>query len=630
MPGRANFEKDDLYINRFMTGLYSQRSPLFTPMSSMGLQTIQRLDTLFDGADMDLSHNLTLIRRPGFGTYCSAPLTAGDFPQKFFSFKNVAGVTRAMVETPSGVYQFDTGTVTQVIPKSSTTQGSMTKVADQMYYCYGRGSESWKWDGTHLTKWGIDAPALAPTITTESGTLTTVNGGYRYLYVYSNSLTGHISSSSPVSASTLNVQNKYFTLAGPCSTDPQVDYVDIYRTEDGGAVYYACGSVPNVSNTNWAFTDTFTDPDLNTDEVVTPGHSNDPPPFGANLAVFYQNRYFLACGSLLYFSGGPDITNGVPEESFNPSNVFRFPGAITAFAASSQGLLVFTSSDCYVILGNSTLTYYADEWQKNFGVMSQNCVAQDGDLIYVFTTMGQLFQISVSSGGTSMSEVGFPIQARLAAFDPTKVCMTVHRSGVDEGFFVSNGSTQMYRYSVSMGSWSTPYNPVGGCGAISSIEVTTANYQLLMGRSSGTNTILVRTPNKNNDAGSTYTCWATIGPLVLCAPGQVTTVESILVEMYPRGTYPTISVLLNEIATIGFGSLGFGEGPFGLSSSFTALPNPVADPPKLTDSLSVWSKRHYMKAAQSPLAHSQIRHMQIMLSFASEDQPSEVMGIALA
>src|SRR5579863_5700496 len=115
MPGRTNLEKSVTYINRWMTGLYSQRSPLFTPMSSMGLQMIQRMDTLWDGADMDISHNMTLIRRPGFGTYCSQQLTAGDFPQRFFSFKNVAGTVRAMVETPSGVFQFTTSTTTKII-----------------------------------------------------------------------------------------------------------------------------------------------------------------------------------------------------------------------------------------------------------------------------------------------------------------------------------------------------------------------------------------------------------------------------------------------------------------------------------------------------------------------------------
>lgn len=632
MAGRVNLEKNVTYLNRFMTGLYSQRSPLFTPMSTMGLQVIQRMDSLWDGENTDISHSMTLIRRPGFGTYCSQQLTAGDYPQKYFSFKNTAGVVRAMVETPSAVSVFTATGVTEVITKSTILQGSMNKVASTFYYCDGNDSDTLKWDGTNLTKWGIAAPTIAPTIDTEAGTLTTVNGGYQYVYVYRNANTGHISSASRVSASTLNVANKSFGLSGPCSNDVQVTNVDIYRIEDGGGVFYFCASVANIPGTNWQYTDQNVDAALNTDLVVVPGsHSNDPPPSGANLSVLYQNRFFIAAGPFLYFSGGPDITNGQPEESFPPANVFRLPGSITALAATSQGLLVWTSSDCYVVLGNSTLTYYLDDWQKNFGVAGQNCIAQDGDTVFVFTTNAQLFQISVSSAGTSMSEVGFPIQGRLAAFPPTTTYLAIHRAGVDEGMFISDGVAKMYRYSVSMGCWSTPYNVVGGCGAISSIEVTTANYALLMGRSSGNNAILVRTPNAQNDNGSTYPCWVTIGSLVLSPPGETATVESILVEMFPFGTYPTVSVLLNEINEAGFGQTGFGGGGFGGGAvGFVDLPNPVADPPLLPASVSMWSNRHYLKYAQVPLAHSLVRHLQIRLNFVAEDVPSEVMGIAVA
>jgi hypothetical protein len=611
MPGRTNLEKSVTYINRWYSGEYSQRSPLFTPMSSMGLQIIQRMDTLWAGNDMDVSHQMTLIRRPGFSRYSSTSLGT-SYPQKYFSFKNTAGNIWAMVETPAAVSWFNTTSTTAVITKHTTAQGSMSKVADTFYYCDGNDTDTLKWDGTNLTKWGIVAPLLAPTITQSNGTLSTVNGGYSYLYVYQNLNTGHISSSSPVSAYTLDFTSKTITLAGPCSTDTQVTNVCIYRTDDGGADYYYLASVTNTPGTNWEYADTTVDSGLNDLIVVTPGDSNNPPPTGSNLTCFYQNRYWIAAGPYLYFSGGPDITNGVPEECFPPANVFTLPGSITGFAPTSQGLLVFTSSTAYVVYGNTTATYCINDWQQNFGVMNQNCICQDGDLVNVFTTNGQLFQFQASTSG-SLSEIGFPIQAKLAAFNPANVYTAIHRSGVDEGLFVSDGTANMFRYSISLGSWSTVYQPVGGCGALSSIEATTATFKLLMGHVTGNNYIYARDLTTNADDGTPFPCSVIIGSIVLASPSQVAEIESVLLEAYQIGTYPTVSVLLNEI-----------------SGTFTPLPNPVNDPPLLPASTSLWSKKHYIAGAQARLARTEVRHLQVKLDFIAEDAATEVMGLAIS
>jgi len=49
-----NVEAQGIWIQRWMTGLVTQRSPLFTPMSAMGLQFISRMDALIDGHDMEI------------------------------------------------------------------------------------------------------------------------------------------------------------------------------------------------------------------------------------------------------------------------------------------------------------------------------------------------------------------------------------------------------------------------------------------------------------------------------------------------------------------------------------------------------------------------------------------------
>jgi len=124
-----------------------------------------------------------------------------------------------------------------------------------------------------------------------------------------------------------------------------------------------------------------------------------------------MGRFFIASGNKLYFSGGPDITNGVPEECFPPANVFTLPDKVTCLKSLSIGLAVWTTADSYIVIGEDTVSFTLRPWQKNFGVPSQNAVAQDGDLLYIYTSQGQLFEI-----GQTPEEIGFAAAKLFASF----------------------------------------------------------------------------------------------------------------------------------------------------------------------------------------------------------------------
>lgn len=602
---KRNLETAGLYINRFQTGMYTQRSPLFIPISAMGIQMLSRTDTLWDGLNVEISSKMTLTRRYGYSRYCSSQFGVSDFPLAYYSFKNLSGTIKAMVDTPTALYWFNTTSQTAVFTKTSSAQLSMQKVASMLYFCNGNDSDTKKWDGTTATKWGITAPATAPTISVISGSLSPTVG-LKWGYVFKNSTTGHISTMSPASATTGVQTSKNFTISGDRSADTQVDKVDIYRTDDGGSNYFFVTSINNPAVGQWSFTDSNADSALNDDLVAPVDHANDPPPTGISLVKFHMGRHWVASGSTLYFAGGPDTTNGVPEEAFPPANKFNFPDKITALASTSLGLVVFTVDDAYVVLGTDTGSFNSKRWQQNFGAASQNCVAQDGDLLFVFTSRGQLFQID-----SQLTEIGFPIQAMLGAYTPASVYMTLHRAGADEGLFISNGTTDIWRYSISMGAWSTVAQPVGGVKCLSSIEVSTANYRLMMGRATASGFILSRDTSAYADDGSAYSANVVIG-LVLSPPRQVAVFNSVLLDVMPVGTYPTVSVLLNEI-----------------SGTFTPLPNPVPDPPLLAASTTVLMKRHDRTAAQAPLP-GQVRHMQVKLVFAAEAAQNEIIGLAVS
>ena len=135
---------DNIYINRWWTGEITNRSPLFTPLSALGLQIISRHDTLWTGGhDMEISPTMTLVRRYGFSKYCTAAFGSSDYPLNYESFKNTSGAIALLVDTPTMVARFNGTTITSLYSKGTTVQSSFQKVGSMVYIC----------DGTNLKKW---------------------------------------------------------------------------------------------------------------------------------------------------------------------------------------------------------------------------------------------------------------------------------------------------------------------------------------------------------------------------------------------------------------------------------------------------------------------------------------------
>jgi hypothetical protein len=603
-----------LYINKFTSGVYTERSPLFVPLSAMGVQIITKLDTLWDGGlNTELSSKMTIVRRPGNPRYCSAQFGSSDYPQGYFSFKNLSGTIKLMADTPTKVVSFTTSAQTTVFNKSTSQQSSFAKVGSILFWVDGTSAK--KWNGTTVTNIGIATPVTAPTLSFSSGSLSPASAfGYQYVYVYRNSTDGTTSTASPISANTGPLTSKNITVQGASSSDGQVDKVDIYRNDDGGSLYYFLATVNNGGT--WSYTDSTADTGLNDDQQAPVAHSNDPIPTGASLLKFHMGRLWTAVGNVLYFAGGPDTTNGPGTEAWPPGNNFTLTDTITALAPTTSGLVVFTAADAYIVTGTDSSSF-ADpyRWLPNYGAPTQNAVSQDGDLLFVYTNKGQLWELPPANSGGQMQEIGFTIRSKLAAYTPANVYIAVHRSGSDKGLFISNGSTDVWRYSVAQQEWSPLGQPVGGVNAIYSMEATTGNYKLFMGRTTGSGYILARDPTTFQDDGSSYSGTVVIG-LVTAPPRQTAEVNSVLLQAMPVGTYPTLGVLLNEI-----------------SGTFVPLPNPVADPPEYAgtpyQSTSLLTRRHDFKAASKPLPN-RLQYIQIQITFASEAAKNEILGLALA
>jgi hypothetical protein len=415
---------------------------------------------------------------------------------------------------------------------------------------------------------------------------------------HSSGAISHLSTLSPTLTVQAPIIGNNVNIQGLGSGDTQVDRCDLYRTPDGGGLLLYDTSTPNVNgSTSWSIFDTALDSDLNFLLIGPVAHANDPPPTGATNLTYFMGRLWAVVGNLLYFSAGPDCVNGDGSQAWPPANVFTFSGPINGLAPTSQGLVVLTPNEMSVVLGGpQTATFWVQPLLRNFGVLSQNCVAQEGDDIVVYTSQSQLFAISPSG----KNELGFNVAPTLAAnFNPSSSYLAIHRNGQDQGLFLSDGSTKIIRYNMNAESWDTLASPVNGFGPIASIDTALGARSLV---SVATNFIVRRDPATFADSGSAYSAYAVVGSIVLSEPGEpVAVVKSLVLTSANVGADLVIAVLPNEV-----------------SGSFSTIPFTAADPYQLAASSTINMKRYDWKGVQTPLAQL-VKHVQVKITLPATD-----------
>jgi hypothetical protein len=187
--------------------------------------------------------------------------------------------------------------------------------------------------------------------------------------------------------------------------------------------------------------------------------------------------------------------------------------------------------------------------------------------------------------------------------------VVTHRSGQDQGFFISDGSTTVMRYNLTAKGWDVKATPVAGIGPLASIQSSLGTKTLF---STANGFIINRSTTTFADSGTNYTGYATVGSITLSESGQEpANVKSILLTSAAVGTALTVSVLPNEI-----------------SGSFTTLPNPVAEPWQLPATSTLTQQRYDWMANQGPLPNL-VKHLQIKVTLPTEAAKNEIFALGL-
>ena len=312
--------------------------------------------------------------------------------------------------------------------------------------------------------------------------------------------------------------------------------MEIYRTSDGGGTYLFDGAVTNpfAPAKIWMYNDFVANADLDIEQIAPLAHLNDPPPGAPGSTIttsvgtilrYWQGRLWMAVGNYVYFSAGPDCTNGIPEEAWPPSYRFQFVGPVFALEETpdGNGLLVYLADRVNQILGGpDTISFYATDALSNFGISNPNAIFRDGSIIGQLVTQKQYMELI----GPQKQDTGEHIADYLTAnFPSAKTYVTMHRDGLDVGVFLSNGTDTILRYGSNITAWSVPAFPIFGAGALNSIETSVGIYSLMAASPTGGITGAQGPVNPGSGISTgAGTAWVNPGNITAGSPSSYATV----------------------------------------------------------------------------------------------------------
>ena len=388
------------------------------------------------------------------------------------------------------------GGLTSAIVNSGTFGISIVAVINNLT---GTNTCTFSLDASQFTVFALGGPAIS--VSGSAGTMSAVNGGYQYVFSYSNATTGHVSSPTLPSAATGNFTNKLevdVTLVA--STDPQVTNIRLFRTTDGGGgIYFEVQNSP-YPNVSGAVADNTTDVNLSLITAPTFGF-NDPPPPQSGF-VWFANRIWGFINNTVYFTDWEELNIGVAEESCvsGPAgNYWKMDSEVTALSVAQDGVIIFTAGGIYKIDGDSLDTFRRTTIATGIGCRNRATIARLGAMTAFLANTNSIW----TTDSNSLQEISQMIQPTLDGIDHSQASMTFHIQGQNRWLLLFDaGHDQTLCYDTNTQQWMPPWSIVAT--ACTSAETSPGNWNLLIGQETA-NQMLQVTPTAYLDNGVTYT-----------------------------------------------------------------------------------------------------------------------------
>lgn len=456
-------------------------------------------------------------RRPGTTTTTADNFAASGTIKRRFLWRRWSGSFIEMLNVVTGsssiVYKLEIGTdltFQSLFTSSSTEPFDFAVASNHVFFC--NGTDMKKYDGTTATNWGITKPTSAVSTALGAGSLSPTVG-YKYVIAWENQTTGHISSPSPEMAAYVVPSSQNVTITGNTTTDTQVTHVRIYRTADGGSIYFEHPSSP-VTYATWiasGLTDSSADTALL--KTVAPMQDQNNRPTASKGVVWYAGRLWTFTGDTVYHSGWEEIpvdTSDMPVECFPPDNFFSFGQEVTGLDVagdpSDNGVLVvLLGGAVHKISGDTLETFRRGIISKEgYGCRQRAAITSSGKIVAWLTTGDTVHY----TDGSMIAELSVPIRPDLTGISHPAAAMTFHDDGLHHWLVLMDGGAGKLRvFDQDREQWMVPWT-MDGITAIHSGETSVGVITLLLGR---IGTPVQMTPTGYSDDGDAYSASLTLG-----------------------------------------------------------------------------------------------------------------------
>lgn len=442
-------------------------------------------------------------RRPGFLSYAATTQIATGKIKRIFGWQRWDGAYYIMISVPDApttsckVYKLKIGTdadwveLTACAETASGASYDFESAANHVFMC--NGVKMLKYDGTTVTNWGATGPAAAVS-TALGGTGLSPTTGYKYQIAWKTS-SGHTSSPSPYMAAYVKPVNQTVTITGNTNADTQITHVRIYRTADGGSVYFEHPASP-ITYATWVasgYADSTADTAL-TSQVGPLLNQNNRPTAGYGVK-WYAGRLWVFFANRVYYSGLEEIAQGtsdMPEESFPLENYYTFGRQVGGLGVAgtevrntgdaTQGgiLMVFCVSAIHSIIGDTRANFRRGTIvSQGRGCRNRAAIAvADGMVAWLDTT--NTVQIS---DGTTLRELSLDIRPDIAVIVHSAASLAFHGTANSHWLVLADGTQgvdKMWVYDLDLNRWMPPWT-FGTPTAIQAVEVSDGTFQLMVG-----------------------------------------------------------------------------------------------------------------------------------------------------